>query len=538
MRTALRGGSVAREAVLACVVAAVVAALLLWAAPPGADLAAHLYQRWLYAQDGLTLWDGYWYAGRYSFITYSILYYPLAALVGVDVLAVASIAAAAVAYAVLVGREFGPAARWSSRAFAVVWAGIVLTAAFPFALGAALALLALCALQDGRRWVFAILAALSAAASPVAFVLLGLVTVGIGLGRRADRRAQIAVLASLLAIGGLELVLRRAFPSNGSFHFSAVELSAALAFCALGAALTWNVERARELRFVFVVYGAACVAAFLIPSAVGENIVRLRYLALPVVVLVLALRAWRPRAVVVATLLLAAAWNLSPLVHNARHGRADPSADAAYWQPAIDYLREHSSASYRVEAVDTTGHWPAFHLAKAGIPLVRGWFRQDDVPFNDLLYGDLEPQEYLEWLRRLGVRYVVLTDAPSDYSARAEATLIAGRLSPLRLAFRDGGVSVYEVPESAPMVTGPGVARVLSYDRTRIALDASRPGSYRVAARYSPYWRPSLGCVGEASDGMIRLDLPRAGPAVLAFDVTAGSLLRTLVGRRSAACTS
>ena len=37
------------------------------------------------------------------------------------------------AFAIVVGREWGPAARWSSRTFAVVWAGIVLSAAFPFA---------------------------------------------------------------------------------------------------------------------------------------------------------------------------------------------------------------------------------------------------------------------------------------------------------------------------------------------------------------------------------------------------------------------
>ena len=37
-----------------------------------------------------------------------------------------------------VWREWGPTTRWSSRTFAVVWAGIVFSAAFPFALGAAL----------------------------------------------------------------------------------------------------------------------------------------------------------------------------------------------------------------------------------------------------------------------------------------------------------------------------------------------------------------------------------------------------------------
>src|SRR6266581_7738496 len=121
----------AREALLSAGAAATVAALLAWLGPPGSDLAAHAYQRGLYLQHGLELWNNFWYAGRYSFVTYSLLYYPLAAVLGIRLLAVATIALAALAFAVVLGREWGPTARWSSRTFAVVWAGIVFSAAFP-----------------------------------------------------------------------------------------------------------------------------------------------------------------------------------------------------------------------------------------------------------------------------------------------------------------------------------------------------------------------------------------------------------------------
>ena len=109
---------------------------------------------------------------------------------------------------------------------------------------------------------------------------------------------------------------------------------------------------------------------------------------------------------------------MSPLAANFANGRTDQTAHQAYWTPAIRFLRAHNGPSYRVEAVDTTGHWPALYLARAGLPLARGWFRQDDFPINAVLYGKLGPQAYLDWLHRLGVRYVVLTDAPPDYSAR------------------------------------------------------------------------------------------------------------------------
>ncbi|MDX6425912.1 MAG: hypothetical protein QOD52_1317, partial [Gaiellaceae bacterium] len=77
---------------LSTAVAAALAAFLLWATPPGIDWAAHAYQRTFLLQHGFQIWNNFWYAGRYSFITYSLIYYPLAALLGIKVLALASIA--------------------------------------------------------------------------------------------------------------------------------------------------------------------------------------------------------------------------------------------------------------------------------------------------------------------------------------------------------------------------------------------------------------------------------------------------------------
>ena len=54
--------------------------------------------------------------------------------------------------------------------------------------------------------------------------------------------------------------------------------------------------------------------------------------------------------------------------------------------PRSRYLHAHLSPSYRVEAVDTAEHWPAAYLPDAGIPIVRGWYRQSDFPQNELLY--------------------------------------------------------------------------------------------------------------------------------------------------------
>ncbi len=109
----------AREETLAAALAAVVAAALVWAAPPGVDWAAHSYQRTFLLQHGFAIWNNFWYAGRYSFVTYSVLYYPLAALVGIRILAVLSVATGALAFSAVVLRPVGAALTASKPPFAV-----------------------------------------------------------------------------------------------------------------------------------------------------------------------------------------------------------------------------------------------------------------------------------------------------------------------------------------------------------------------------------------------------------------------------------
>jgi hypothetical protein len=536
MTFARRVPPLTREALFAGFVASALSALLLWAGPPGIDLAGHAYQRVLFLRDGFSLWNNFWYAGRYSFVTYSILYYPLAGLLGIKLLALASIATAALAFAIVLGHEWGSVARASSRSFAVVWAGTALSAAFPFALGAALALLALWALQERRRVLFGVLAVLTLAASPLAFVLLALFLAGVGIARYREQ-AQLVVPAAVIVGGGLlELLLFRVFPGGGRFPFSTAELIPAIVFCTLGVITTWGVERARPLRFFFVVYLAACIAAFVVPSQLGENIERVRYAALPIAVLALSLRAWRPLRLALPVLVLAAIWNTTPLAANFTHAAADPTAKAAYWQPAIAYLHGHLRPSYRVEAVDTAGHWPAVYLPEAGIPLARGWYRQDDFPENRILYGSFGAKAYLAWLRGLGVRYVVLADAPPDYSSRAEAALLAGGHSGLRRVLHTAHLTIFAVPHPRPLVTGPFAARVDRLGATSITFSVGGPGTYRIAVRYSPYWGSSSGCVLRGKDGMLRLSTADRATVKLAFKVGATRVLETLVGAGDADC--
>jgi hypothetical protein len=516
----------AREATISAVVAAVLAALLVWLGPPGVDLAAHAYQRTFLLEHGFAVWNNFWYAGRYSFVTYSFLYYPLALFLGIKVLAVATISAAALAFTLVVWQEWGRATRFSSRTFAVLWSGIALSAAFPFALGAALALLAVSALQRGRRRVFAGLVFLALLASPLAFLLLALVLAG-GMLEKRPRRATVLVVAGATAF---ELALRRLFPGEGRFPFALADFVPGVLFAVLGIAVTVRVPKARRLLGIFSVFLAAILLAFVIPSDLGSNVERLKYAAIPIALLAAAL-APRRILLVIPLVVVAGFWNISALAHTAQRAGTDPAHSAAYWSPAIGYLRAHLSPSFRVEAVDTVEHWPAAYLPDAGIPIVRGWYRQSDFPQNELLYDRaLHASAYDAWLRAQGVRYVVLADAPPDYSARAEAALVLSGTTSLVRVFRSAHVSVYELPDAVPIITGAGDASVVWMWPTRIVAQVDAPGRYRVKVRWSPYWRSSEGCVWRGPDGTLRLRAPHAGLVDLRVSVGVERGLETLTG--------
>jgi len=505
-----------REAVVAAAAAALVAALLVWLGPPGTDFAAHAYQLSLFRRHGFTLWDNYWYAGRYAFVGYSVLYYPLAALLGIRLLAVLSVALGAFAFAGLVERSWGAETRWASRTFAVVWAGFVLTGAFPFTLGLSLALLALRLLQARRQWLFAALVLLTLAASPVALVFLVVVLAG-ALARHRWRPVPGYALAAAVAI---ELALLQLFPGTGHYPFPAAEAGAALGFCAVGIACTWRVPRAVLLRWIFIAYAGAIALVWVAPAGLGENIARLRYVAFPLALLVLALRRWRPLPVAALVAAAALAWNVTPLAQGWSRGESDVTKSAAVWRTTLAYLHAHLKPGYRVEAVDTTEHWPAYYLPEAGIPIVRGWFRQDDFPTNALLYRQLTAAEYLQWLRSLGVAYVVATDAPADYSSRGEATLVQRLLfHGLYRAFVDAHVTIYAVPHPRSIVTGPGHPQVVAIRQAAFAVRVREAGAYRIAIHWSRWWHASTGQLSETPSGMI--ELRTAGPATvrIAFSV-------------------
>src|SRR3954466_13752137 len=92
--------------------------LYLVRALPPVDVAASTYRANLFADHGLTLWNGNWYGGHYT-LSYSILSPPLTWLFGSGALAIAGAPPRTPPFHNVPPRHFGPRAVWGAAWFAV-----------------------------------------------------------------------------------------------------------------------------------------------------------------------------------------------------------------------------------------------------------------------------------------------------------------------------------------------------------------------------------------------------------------------------------
>jgi len=504
----------------------------------GGDAPAHLFQTWLFRHASFQLWNNDWYSGRYDFISYSLLYYPVASIVGERALTVVAASVMAASFSAIVEREWGRAARAPAIAFAVLTTFATMAAgAFPFLAGAAAASLALALIQRGRRVAFGAAAVATLAFSPLALALLVALLAGLALGAPHPRqviarnRVAIVAVAAVLLIGALA---QRVFPSGGWYPFSLNDAGEVLAFSLGGIWVAGRSPRARKLRAVFVAYLLLNLAAFAYHGPLGANTTRLMSLAgLPLLWLA-ANVGRRPLRIAVPVLVVATLVQMVPIARQAYAAWRNPSDAAAFWQPAEQFLRRQHHNQYRVEVVSTADHWEAYYLAKRGIPLARGWFRQDDFPQNQVLYSPhLSGFAYRAWLRSLGVRYVLLPDTSLDASSIQEAALLRSGDSGLNLVDQIGHWTIYALPSPTPIISAPAgaIGRLDSLAGGRVEFTASAPGRYVVRVRYSPYWtgqQPGV-CVAQTPDGMMNVDVPQAGTVDLQMQPGVESMAEALI---------
>jgi hypothetical protein len=511
------------------------AAMLAWN-PQVGDLAAQVFRTELFQRGGLAIWNGSWYGGHYT-LTYSVLFPPLAALLGPQLVGTLAVVSSSYLFDRLVRDRWGDAARWATLWFAAGVVTLLADGQLTFALGVAFGLATLRCLQVGRPALAVAAAAACALSSPVAAAFLaGVVLVGALEHSRPPARS--AVWVSAIALG-LVLVPNLAFPEAGQFPFSFSSYIAIPVWCGSALFITRRVaDEERDLRWVLAAYLLAATVIWLVPNPMGGNAVRLGALfGGPVLAAVVLARRPRVSPWFLALFLVGGLyWQLTASVSQIARSVGDPSTTSAYFQPLSHWLDEHGGAGARVEVPPTANHWEAAYLAP-GFELARGWLRQLDTTRDDIFYNDesLNHATYRSWLQQNAIRFVALPDAPLDYSSVAERRLIHEAPPYLDLRWRSDHWRVYSVRDSKPLMQPLGTAAASTrwVGHQGFALDVRRPGEFLVRVNFTPYWSVSAGsgCLSRRGDWTV-VRAERPGVFRVAADFSIGRAWDAVTGAR------
>jgi hypothetical protein len=479
----------------------------------GTDWPAHLFRISLFEDVGLTLWNGQWYGGHYA-LGYSVLLPPLASWLGPLPVGIASGVAATACLAALLRPRYGTIGTIAASWFAVATAVNLVVGRLPFALGIAVGLGALVALDRGRLALAVVLALTTPLASPVAGLFLGLVAVGLASARWLDRPRRDGVGAPFLmaAASALPIVASALlFPDGGQFPFRGAAFVAMLATC-LGLAASLP-RGERIVRTTTIVVAIAALPLFVFANPMGGNVTRIVvFFAVPTLIVA----NWRHRpALVVAGAVPLTIWLLLPLASGTSETAVDSAATPAYHAPLVDLVTSARGLQGRVEIPFTAGHWEVAFVAPT-VPIARGWERQVDMDRNAVLYSpDLTAAEYRDWIDANAVRWIAIPGVPLDEGGVAEAALVRRGLPWLSDGVRVGDWTVYEVDDPQPIVEPP--ARLVREGPDEIVIRVDEASTVSVRAWYMPYWTTSgaAACVSPSDDGHLDVTVSEPGEVVL-----------------------
>lgn len=504
----------ARDVWQPCATTLVVVVLLAVTGIRGADYPAHLFRAALWSESGPSLWNFHWYGGHPT-PTYGILSPPVVALLGAFTTAsVAAVVSTHCFARLTTAHTPGRTTALANHVFAVLVGTNVVIGRVAFSIGLACALVAVLA-WSSRLLVTAVGAAgIASMASPVAGVLLALVAAAVLVdptrrdhSRRVDRPIALAVVAASLApivVANVLFEVPGTFPFRGG-HF-------VVSMSVLGAAARWS--RCTIVRVAAVLVGVVSSTVFVVPNALGGNIVRLaQIVGVPLLVVALGDHARRHRLGLGLTAVLGVGWSLSPAVVATAASLGDPSSDAAYHTPLIEEVRRRNGDGLpvgRLEIPFTRGHWESYHVA-AEVPYARGWERQADIERNPELYDPmLDEAQYRRWLRDHAVRWIAVPDVAVDHSGLRERDIVRAGGSWRRLVWRDAHWELFEVLAYTPIVDPP--ATLVEQAGDRVVLRVDRAATVTVRFVYDPHLSISSGaCARATADGWIEAILPQAG---------------------------
>ncbi len=471
--------------------------------PDSADHAAQVFRSGFFDSQGFAAWDNFWFGGHHL-PGYGLLLPALGALIGPRLVGVLSAIIASVLFSAIAYRRFGNRARLGVAWFATATSISLFTGRLTFALGVAVALGSVFAIQRGHRALAIFFAALTPLASPVAALFLACGVVAYAIAERSRKGLELALVTV-----GMALLMSAAFPEGGTepFDFSSFE-PAILVTIAVFVALP---PEERLLRYGVAAYGAALTAAFLIQTPMGGNMTRMGSLLLGPA---LAFGLWRrQRFYLVLLVPVLIYWQWSPVVRDLEQVSAQPSVKPGFYAPLVDFLRgQPRHDAYRVEVLPEEHHWESAYVPR-GIYIARGWERQLDRKLNPLFYqsAPLSGPQYRSWLDDLGVGYVAVPHAPLDYAAKPEKRMLKrGPPRYLDQVYRSSEWTVYKVRNPSPLAIG---GRMVKLRPQGFVVDTSAPGTVLVRVHWTPYWsiEQGTGCVEQAPGGYTMLDVQTPG---------------------------
>ena len=289
------------------------------------------------------------------------------------------------------------------------------------------------------------------------------------------------------------------FPFSGEqpMHWPSVILPALMGvFVLLVAPLSW-----RTVRAMGPIYTLAVFVAWLVPSEIGTNVVRLGLIfgsvtlaaawcsgesrnpfgALPGL-----FRRLPARLFVTLAIVTCVVWQVSAASLDAVNSRPD-QAWTQDVDPLVAQLEARQANLGRVEVVPSRSHIEASTMAKY-FTLARGWNRQADLKRNPLFYDDKSPltaSKYRDWLDQWAVSYVVVPPGAIDPSSQREADLVLGGLPYLHLVWSDTNWRLYAVNHPTPLVAPPG--HLTEIDEAHMTIQVDKPGAVRIRMLYSPW---------------------------------------------------
>jgi hypothetical protein len=508
---------------------ATIAALMLRAGVPGWDAAAHLYKAFLVDQGQSMVWDNLWYGGSYGSVTYGVVYYWLVQYVPAVLVVVVAAGAIPPLYYIYQRRMWGIDDYWPAALFAVVMGIYLAHGQDPFVLSLALSLAGLALLACGWPVWAALPVAVGIFVNPMGFVVAGVLMLADVVARPACRRRYLWFFISLSPVVVLRFLLGWAFPEPSAYLNETSQMLVYLGFALAGVALAGvNAVHSRgPFVVLFLVYAALCLASFVIPhSPLGNNVGRFfMVFGVPLMVLLRHSRLSRPfrhgELAIIPIVLFALLQFGTPLDHFFSNDDL-PQTEARFFAPALAVAQARSDANHRLHIVALRRHWEAYYFPRAGYAITRGWYRQADAIHNWLFYTQYDAADYAAWLRRMGVEYVFLADAPLDPWSEREARLLVSS-SEFEAVETAGAWTIYRVarPEGLAVGLDGGVAKVTSLGHRSFSVTVEEPGSYLVKVTWSPYWRLyGQGRLVAGRDRFMRLEAVEAGTYTVVLDAT------------------